>query len=961
LGSVPLFGVRQNGGSIEWKTAALAAEIKDQSVTFAWSAAMGGDLSRGANFLISVNGHAVAEFDAVMESTEFPCQANGCRLVYQVLFTKGAVDSSGHFFLTVPAAWVQPGQAAAVRVDGKDVGAGIWFALFRADDAPLVFPPRHGKMSHRVPRNAPGTPPPAGQEASYEWYVSQYPDPVIFTAIGPPADPAETGVSPRGQLMMGKLAYSEADGTIAGTPYVENSLAFGLVEDGRFVTVGSGHVARQSLVAEHLPIVLTNWNHDDLQIRETAFAQPLRGDGYSTGLEATLAWAVFEITHAGKDTREIAFAATQIGDEQNPRKVLAYHDGVVFEGESALFAVSAPAGCAQEFQPVLSPDPGTGPQSNRVELLRAGGIYNALVVRGRCEPGRTLRIAFCRVFQFPGTRHWGPSPVKVAAVELTGRSPDRDLDKAQATWNALTAGVSRFATPDVMLNRILARGMLDGYFLTKRWNGRHIAFDSVCYRCQWDDSSAKWFYALDLMGDHQTADRLLDTVFQRQGQRKPKGAQSSQGCFSDVTNIVRDGSDASWASCNGWALWSMAEHARLTNDRVWLAAHKRQILDGCDWILRERKLSLEQPDNPCAGLIRGKFVCDMPDDGKVSGVGYFTYTDAISYLGLHEIAAVLADGGHPEGQRLLDEADLYRRDIVAAVDRLTDKSREPWFVPWALHAAKSEHPYLNGVCGPINLAFARVLPGDDVRIQHVMRWNIEHTNRGSLEQSATASMFYSQDLAGALLEQGRVEDFLRMFYSILAANVTHETLSTCEWRTNTQPHLHSIASLVRMVRTMLIQERDGGLFLLQGVPQRWLEQGKRIQITKAPTWYGDLSLDCVSYVKDSTVRLRLSVPERLGPVPMHLKLRLPPSLRIGDVAVNGKAHGEVQGEWIVLRGLRGDVEILVRTALGPPSTPAPRSARISAPAGTAERKVSGSSGRSTVAVVGSVRRPAAAQ
>ena len=81
--------------------------------------------------------------------------------------------------------------------------------------------------------------------------------------------------------------------------------------------------------------------------------------------------------------------------------------------------------------------------------------------------------------------------------------------------------------------------MLDGYFLTKRWNGRYIVFDSVCYRCQWDDSSTKWFYALDLMGDHATAGKLLDTVFWRQGQRKPLGTHTREGCFSDVTNIAQ--------------------------------------------------------------------------------------------------------------------------------------------------------------------------------------------------------------------------------------------------------------------------------------------------------------------------------------------------------------------------------------------------------------------------------------
>ena len=85
-----------------------------------------------------------------------------------------------------------------------------------------------------------------------------------------------------------------------------------------------------------------------------------------------------------------------------------------------------------------------------------------------------------------------------------------------------------------------------------------------------------------------------------------------------------------------------------------------------------------------------------------------------------------------------------------------------------------------------------------------------------------------------LLEQGRVEDFLRMFYTLLAADITHETLSACEWTNNTHPQNPSICSLVRMYRTMMIEERDGGLYLLQGVPRRWLEQDKQIGITERP-------------------------------------------------------------------------------------------------------------------------------
>jgi hypothetical protein len=307
----------------------------------------------------------------------------------------------------------------------------------------------------------------------------------------------------------------------------------------------------------------------------------------------------------------------------------------------------------------------------------------------------------------------------------------------------------------------------------------------------------------------------------------------------------------------------------------------------------------------------------MPDAGDVKGVGYFAYTDAISYLGLHEMAQLLADWGQPEGAGLLKEAESYRQDIVAAMERLTDKSSDPWYVPWALHAPKYKNEYLNGVCGPINLAFGRVLSRDDPLISNVIRWNIDHVHKGSPEDSATANMFYSQDLAIILLEQGRVEEFLRMFYTILAADVSHQTLTTCEWRTNTQPHVHSISSLIHMLRMMMVQERDGGLYLLQGTPRRWLEDNQEIDIRELPTWYGPLSLHCVSHVGSGSVSLRLQVPERLGAVPIRLKLRLPLGLRTSGVTVDGQPGGQIDGEWIVLSGLKGSVNVTAQTATVP--------------------------------------------
>jgi hypothetical protein len=660
--------------------------------------------------------------------------------------------------------------------------------------------------------------------------------------------------------------------------------------------------------------VITKWHYEGLDLQETAFARPLWNANYTTGQESTLAWAVFDVTNRATMPRSLAFLAALLGDEKHPKRDLRPDSGVAFENQSARFSWKVPAGFCGEFRTVW-PTNIERDQAKPADILHKGGLYNVIVVHGEIPAGRTVRLAFNRVFDFPGALHWSASPPRVSSDELLRRSVEADLEAAQTAWRTRSVAVSRFVTPDAVLNRLVDKGMLDGYYLTKRWNGQWIVFDSVCYRCQWDDASTKWFYALDLMGDHDMAARLLDTVFARQGKRKPAGMRTREGCFSDVTNISRDGSDAAWASCNGWVLWAMTQHARLTNDRAWLAEHKRQVLDGCTWIIRERQVSREKPGNPCAGLIYGKFVCDMPDQGGVSGVGYFTYTDAISHLGLSEMANLLDEWGHPEGRELRSEAESYRKDIVAAIDRLTDKSRDPWYVPWVLHAPTHENAYFNGVCGPINLAFGGVLHRDDPRIQHVICWNIDHTYKGSPEASATASMFYSQDLACVLLEQGRVEDFLRMFYAILAANVSHETLTTCEWRSNTQPHIHSISSVVRMFRTMMTQERDGGLYVLQGTPRRWLDQGKEIHITEAPTWYGPLSLVCTSAVHDGKVRIHLDFPPSLGSVPIHLRLRLPDRWEIREVLVNGRVWKEVRGDWIVLRDLRNHADVEVNVAL----------------------------------------------
>ena len=182
---------------------------------------------------------------------------------------------------------------------------------------------------------------------------------------------------------------------------------------------------RQSLEDGYLPIVLTLWRHGDLDIRQRATAEPLRGTSYHTGLESTLAWAEFDITNNGQQAREITFFAAQTGDNEHHKRDLSYRDGVVMENGSALSSARVPPGFSLEFRPEV---PATNKPDSKLDrndprtLLVAGGLYNALLVRGRIEPGQTVRLVVNRVFDAPPAYYWSGVPFKVAAEELTARA-----------------------------------------------------------------------------------------------------------------------------------------------------------------------------------------------------------------------------------------------------------------------------------------------------------------------------------------------------------------------------------------------------------------------------------------------------------------------------------------------------------------------------------------------------------
>ena len=117
--------------------------------------------------------------------------------------------------------------------------------------------------------------------------------------------------------------------------------------------------------------------------------------------------------------------------------------------------------------------------------------------------------------------------------------------------------------------------------------------------------------------------------------------------------------------------------------------------------------------------------------------------------------------------------------------------------------------------------------------------------------------------------------------------------------------------MVRMYRTMLVQERDGGLFLLQGTPRRWLADGEEIRLERVPTWYGPLSLACRSRLQAGRVEVKLELPDGARGVPVSLHLRLPEGASIERVEARPSTILATDGEWIRFEGRPGPLALRV--------------------------------------------------
>jgi len=327
-------------------------------------------------------------------------------------------------------------------------------------------------------------------------------------------------------------------------------------------------------------------------------------------------------------------------------------------------------------------------------------------------------------------------------------------------------------------------------------------------------------------------------------------------------------------------------------------------LKALDWCLEEIYKSRGQTDS-AHGLVNGPL-----NDG--TGEGVWAFNQAYMYAGLESFGKFLAAIDHPRAAETARVAEALRQVIregfgrammLSPLVQLKDHTWIPYVPAEATIPGRLlEEWYLTDVApGSVHLLrLGALLPDDDLGefLLHDHEDNLFYRNLGMMNEP----VYNPQGTAYLLRDEP--ERAIRTFYSYMASAFSHEMLEPIECRWEVGQFFGPPATdgaWFELYRDMLIREGSGdSLVLAQATPRRWLEEGARVSVKEAPTYYGKLSMLFESHVASDEIIAEFELSDGKMPAVILVRFRHPEKKKIRSVRVNGIdwSDFEVAKEWV---------------------------------------------------------------
>jgi len=364
------------------------------------------------------------------------------------------------------------------------------------------------------------------------------------------------------------------------------------------------------------------------------------------------------------------------------------------------------------------------------------------------------------------------------------------------------------------------------------------------------------------------------------------------------------GGYANWVVYTPGMIYAVAKNYLLSGDREALDELLPQTLRALDWCLAEIKDG-SKGSGASTSLVRGPL-----NDG--SGEGIWAFNQAYVYAALDLFGRVLNEIGHPRAQECLKAARNIRQTIAKSFGTATVWSplvqlRDHTWIPYVPCEASKfgrllEQWYPTDVdTGAVHLLRLKALPADGLLADCLLN---DHEDNLYLNSWGMANEpVYNQQATAYLLREDP-KAVIRAFYSYMACAFSHSVFEPVEHRWAWGQYFgppSTDGAWFELYRNMLIHELDDDtLLLLQATPRKWLEDGKTIEVERAPTHYGRLSMKIESQALSNKLLAQIDMPDRRYPHNLLVRLRHPRRQPIKSVTVNGRdwTDFDVKKEWL---------------------------------------------------------------
>ncbi len=654
-------------------------------------------------------------------------------------------------------------------------------------------------------------------------------------------------------------------------------------------------VWRGQQLQDGLPIVTTTLERGGVRYEIEQFAYPLDGPPPERRGDIPLVlMQKVKLTNLVGEPKSVPLAMTHRREFPTGTDInLSITDGVIEEtrGGRVLFSVQG-----------LGPEPLQLTSHVEKPGAEAGGTQ-----RGRsAEPAWTAVAEARSAIRLPAGGSLEcivklPSPVVLPQDRAKLLALDYASARAETVrfWSDYVARGAQFRVPEKAVNDLFRTTLWHALRLPRRHGDAEpgVAIDLPYSNFAYSQQGTPWpvnqaiyvdYMLYDLRGYHAIAAEELLVMYRNN--QEPSG---------------RVGGFANWGVYTPSMLYAVAQHYLLSRDAAAFEQLLPPTLKALDWCLSEIRQA-PQDAGAASGLVRAPL-------NDLTGDGVSAFNQAYFYAGLELLGRALRDHGHPRAQECLDAAQAFRQAVTrgfamamvqSPLVQLRDHTWTP-YVPCDVSTPRRMMDiwYPTDVdTGAVHLLRLKALDAAGLPADALLH---DHEDNLYLHGWGMANEPVYNPQATAYLLRDEPKAAVRAFYSYMACAFSHSVYEAVEHRWAWPQYFcppSTDGAWFDLYRHMLIHERDDqSLLLFPATPRNWLADGRKIEIARAPTYFGRLTALLESRAAQGEIRVEIDLAPGPAPQALLVRVRHPESRTPRLVTVNGQpAAFDAVREWVRL-------------------------------------------------------------